>query len=222
MSEQHIAKRTLQELVEHEGVIQEAYLDSVQTWTWSAGITSASGHSVYPRYKDNPQTLEYCIEVYEWAVRENYAPDVLREFEGHPLAEHEFAGALSFHYNTGSIRSASWPDLWKAGDIAGARASFMEWRKPAEVIPRREKEAALFFDGVWSQDGLATVYQVLKPSYTPDWSSARQVDISGILEDMTATDDALPAPAPVVDTAQINALARQIDAANAQILMLTT
>lgn len=173
--------RALQELVEHEAIVQEAYLDSKGILTWGIGVTNKSGHRV-ERYRDNPQSIERCIEIFVWLLRTEYVPDVEAEFAGHELTEAQFAAALSFHWNTGAIGQASWCDAWKAGDIADARRRFMQWRKPAEIIPRREKEAALFFDGKWSQDGLADVIPVRKPSYLPDFRNARQVDIRADLE----------------------------------------
>lgn len=168
--------RVAQEIVEHESIVQEAYKDSKGIWTWGIGVTNKSGHRV-DRYKDNPQTIERCIEIFVWLLRNEYVPDVLAEFDGYELTEAQFAAALSFHWNTGSIRQANWCDDWKAGRIEEAKKSFMNWRKPAEIIPRRRKERDLFFDGVWSQDGKASVIPVRKPSYQPNFAKARQVDI---------------------------------------------
>lgn len=176
-----ITTRVALEIVSHEAIVLEAYKDSVGVWTWGVGVTSASGHNV-ERYKDNPQTIQRCLEVFAWLLREKYAPDVLKAFEGHALTEAQFAASLSFNYNTGAIRRASWVDSFKRGLIDKARGEFMEWRRPAEIIPRRQKECDLFFDGAWSSDGKATVYDVSKPSYAPKWSSARKVDIKADME----------------------------------------
>jgi lysozyme len=173
------------ELISHEAIVQEAYKDSVGVWTWSVGITDKSGHSVM-RYKDNPQPVERCLEVYLRLLREKYIPSVVKAFEGFVLTEAQFAAALSFHYNTGAISRASWVTKVKTGDIAGAKKAFMEWRKPPEIVERRGKERDLFFDGKWSSDGKATVYQVSKPSYSPKWSSARRVDVTADLDRLMA------------------------------------
>jgi lysozyme len=168
------------ELIGHEAIVPEAYKDSVGVWSWGIGVTNASGHDVM-RYKDNPQPIERCLEVYLWLLREKYIPSVVKAFEGFTLTEAQFAAALSFHYNTGAIGKAGWVKRAKAGDMAGARAAIMEWRKPPEIIERRQKECDLFFDGRWSQDGKATVYDVRKPSYSPNWKTARRVDVSADL-----------------------------------------
>lgn len=164
------------ELLAHEAIVPEAYKDSVGVWTWGVGVTSASGHDV-DRYKDAPQTIERCLAVYAWLLRERYAPAVRKAFEGHPLTEAQFGAALSFHYNTGAIGRATWVQSFKAGRIDEAKAKFMEWRKPAAIIERRTKERDLFFDGKWSSDGRVTVYPVRKPSYAPDFGKGQSVDV---------------------------------------------
>lgn len=169
------------ELIAHEAIVQECYKDSQGIWTWSVGVTNASGHKVYPDYLDKPQPVRKCLEVFIALLHEKYIPAVDKAFAGHTLSESRFAAALSFHYNTGAILSADWVKKWNAGDIAAAKAGIMSWRKPPEIIPRREKERDLFFDGKWSQDGKATVYPVKKPSYAPNFGAAKRVDIAADL-----------------------------------------
>jgi len=177
-----LTERVALELIGHEAIVREAYKDSEGVWTWGIGVTSKSGHSV-ERYRDNPQTIQRCLEIYIWLCRTKYGPEVLAAFRGHALTEAQFAAALSFHYNTGAIARADWVDSWKAGHVQRARAEFMNWRSPPSIIERREKERDLFFDGRWSQDGRSTVYEVVnKPSYSPRWSSVRKVDIRGDLK----------------------------------------
>lgn len=171
-----VTYNTALELASHEGLVRQAYKDSVGVWTWSIGLTNASGHNV-DRYINNPQTIEKCLDVYVWAL-EKYAKDVRKAFASKPLNESQFAAALSFHYNTGSINKASWVKKWLAGDVAGAKKSFMDWRKPAEIIPRREKERDLFFDGKWSNKGTTTEYTRVKSNGQIDWSSAKSLNIT--------------------------------------------
>lgn len=175
-----ITVKCMQEIIDHEAIICEAYKDSVGVWTWGVGVTTRSGHAV-ERYKDNPQPVSKVITIFEWLLREKYAPDVIAAFKGRDLTEAQFTAALSFHYNTGAIRKASWVKSWMAGNVAQARLEIMNYRKPTEIIPRRTKERDLFFDGKWSGTGKATIYQVRKPSYQPSWSSAKRVDITADL-----------------------------------------
>src|SRR6056297_1843676 len=139
------------EVASHEAVIRQAYKDSVGVWTWSVGLTSASGHNV-ERYIDKPQSLDKCLEVFIWAL-ERYADDVREVFGNIRLSEAQFAAALSFHWNTGAIKRASWVDHWKAGNIERAKRAFIAWNKPSEIIGRRKKERDLFFEARWSNNG---------------------------------------------------------------------
>lgn len=174
-----ITYRVALEIASHEAIIRQAYKDSVGVWTWSIGLTNATGHNV-DRYIGKPQPMEHCLRIYAWAL-EKYAQAVRKAFAGHALTEAQFAAALSFHYNTGSIAKASWVTLWKQGDVAGARKAFMSWSKPAEIIPRRQKERDLFFDGKWSSDGRITEYTRVKTNGTPDWGSGVRVNVEADL-----------------------------------------
>lgn len=180
-----LTARVAMEIIGHESIVREAYKDSEGIWTWGIGVTNASGHHVN-RYKDNPQTIARCIEIYLWLLRTQYIPDVLKAFEGYAISEGQFAAALSFHYNTGAIATADWVDDWKSGKTDLARTSIMNWRSPHAIIPRREKERNLFFDGEWASDGLATIYPVKKPSYRPDFAHPERVDIRPILNGLLA------------------------------------
>lgn len=173
-----LTKRAMLEILCHEGMVLEAYKDSKGIWTWGVGVTAKSGHSVL-RYKDNPQTVKRVIEIYKWLLETRYLPDVLEAFEGHDLTEAQLAAAVSFHYNTGGIKRASWVASYKRGDTSKAERQFMNWRSPKEIIPRREAERDLFFNEHWTNDGKSTIYtKVNKPSYSPRWSSVKRVDIS--------------------------------------------
>ena len=161
-----LTPRILGEILQHEGLAREAYRDSVGVWTWSVGITDASGHKV-ARYRDNPQTIERCLEVFVWLLETRYLPAVLAAFGAFEPDEHQLAGALSFHYNTGGIGRATWLKRFLDGDAEAAREAILDWRRPAEILPRRRRERDLFFDAKWSGDGKVAVYDVSKPGYRP-------------------------------------------------------
>ncbi len=158
-----IDARTALEIGHHEAILLQAYKDSRKVWTWSVGITSASGHNV-ERYIDRPSTLDEALAVWVWLMQTKYAPDVLKAFEGYELTREQFTAALSFHWNTGKI--------------AEARDAFMWYNQPKEIIPRRKAEAALFFDGVWSGDGKISLIQKVNTKYQPVWSSTKKIDIT--------------------------------------------
>jgi lysozyme len=172
-----LTEKTLLEIAEHEGLVLEAYRDSVGVLTWGFGVTNASGHKV-DRYIGKPSTIERAVEVYEWLLRTKYLPEVIRAFRGRELTEAQLTAALSFHWNTGAIGRADWVKSFLAGYTPHARLEFMNYSRPREIIARRKAERDLFFDGRWSGDGLVTIYdRVRKPGGVPVWGSARQINI---------------------------------------------
>ena len=167
-------------IAHEEGLVLEAYKDSVGVWTWGLGVTGSSGHQVHPRYVDKPSTIEKALEVSIWLLENRYMPTVRKAFEGCNLNEHQLAGALAFHWNTGAIARASWVKFWKAGLPDKARASYLSWNKPEAIVSRRKRDAALFFDGVWPADMRATIWNVAKPSYQP--KGGKSVDLLPMLQ----------------------------------------
>lgn len=175
----YLTRRVAIEVASKESCVLEAYLDSVNVWTWGFGLTIASGHNPM-RYRKKPATIERCVEVYIWALR-RYAREVLDAFRGHDLSQAQFAAALSFHWNTGMIRVASWVDAFKRGDMKAASAGFLAYNKPEEIVGRRKKEHDLFFKGKWSGTGKITVWGV-HPSGRVNWKQAKTVDIGPAID----------------------------------------
>lgn len=178
-----LTPRIVAAVAHEEGLVLEAYRDSVGVWTWGLGVTNASGHEVYPRYLDKPTSIERALEVAIWLLQNRYLPAVQRVFDGLRLKEHEIAGALTFHWNTGAISRASWVKSFRVGDIDKARAQYMEWRKPPEIVERRRRDAALFFDATWP-DLRVPIMPVAKPSYRPKWRDASVINVLPILEQL--------------------------------------
>lgn len=199
-----LTPRIALEIVSHEGIVREAYRDSTGVWTWSVGVTDASGHTVYPRYKDAPQPLEHCLGVFKWLLETRYMPQVLAAFGGHDPSEAELGAALSFHWNTGAIGRATWLRLFVEGNVAGARAAIMDWSHPASLAARRAREQALFFDGAWSSDGTALVYGVSKPSYRPAGAQSQDIRtaIDAAFVDQSPVAVAQPVASPPASIAQ--------------------
>jgi lysozyme len=160
----------------HEALVRQTYKDSVGVLTWCVGMTNATGHRV-ERYIGLPAPLQHCMNVYAWALK-NYAKQVDEAFAGHKLTEAQYAAALSFAWNTGAIKRATWVTYFKRGDMEAARKAFMNWTKPNEIARRRGLERDLFFDGKWSNNGTMTEYTLVRPNMSPDWSRARRVDVS--------------------------------------------
>lgn len=175
--------QTATELAYHEACIRQAYWDAAGgVWTWSVGLTSATGHDVR-RYVDNPQPMRRCMEIFVWALQ-NYAKQVTLAFGGYPLTQQQFDGAVSYHWNTGAIAKAEWVDALIAGRETTARKLLERSRiaaAPKVLEARRKMEAALIFDGVYANDGTIVEYTRLTSKHTPVWASAVRVNVKADL-----------------------------------------
>jgi lysozyme len=77
-----------------------------------------------------------------------------------PLKPHEFDALVSLHYNTSGIAKAALTCHLDVGNRVAAADAFLNGRRPASIIPRREAERDLFRHGrypgctipVWSVD----------------------------------------------------------------------
>lgn len=174
-----LTPRIVAAVAHEEGLVLEAYRDSQNVWTAFLGVTNASGHQVHPRYLDKPTTIEKALEVSIWLLENKYLPAVRTAFAGHNLTETQIAGALTFHWNTGAIGRASWVKAFRDGDMVKARQGYLAWNKPAEIIPRRKRDAELFFDGKWP-DLRTPIWRVAKPSYRP--VAGKPIDILPMLQ----------------------------------------
>lgn len=146
-------------LEQEEGVVLRAYRDVVGVWTIGAGLTAASG-VVTPK-AGMVISREEATDLLRKALRERYEPSVemaMTRTDKAPVErplQHEFDAGVSFHWNCGTIRKASWVKLWKAkASHQAIRASLMQWNKGGgKVLPgltaRRGREAAMLLEGVY-------------------------------------------------------------------------
>ncbi|MBN2631567.1 MAG: peptidoglycan-binding protein [Rhodobacteraceae bacterium] len=136
-------------LEHHEGVVLRAYRDVVGVWTIGAGLTAASG-VVKPR-AGMVITRAEATTLLQRALRQNYEPAVKAAMPG--AVQHAFDAGVSFHFNTGAIRKATWVKKWRAKAAPSAiRAGLLAWNKGGgKVLPgltrRREDEARMLLDG---------------------------------------------------------------------------
>lgn len=159
----HMTDRGLLALARHEGVVPGPYRDSTGAWTFGIGHTAAAGPpdpATMPRGmpSDLDAGIREAFRVFR-ADLARYEAAVLRAVTV-PLEPHEFDALVSFHYNTGGIARAALTRHLNVGNRVAAADAFLNWRKPASIILRREAERDLFRHGrypsgtipVWSVD----------------------------------------------------------------------
>ena len=125
--------------------------------------------------------MQHCLDIYVWALR-RYAKQVDDAFAGYMLTSAQYADAVSFHWNTGAIRSASWVDLFKAGRHEEAEVAFKAWNKSGGKVvdaleTRRFLEADLIWRGLWASNGTMLEYTRVTSTNRPDWKSGVRRDV---------------------------------------------
>lgn len=188
---QRVSKRGLAEIAAHEGIVTSPYFDSVGIATLGIGHTASAGPPD-PARNRREFTIPEIMDIFARDI-EKFEAGVRKAFT-RPLTQEQFDAAVSFHFNTGAIGRATWVKKFNAGDISGARKSFMDWRKPKEIIPRREKERDLFFDGIYSSNGMATIYPANAVGAV-QWSKGKSVNVLALMQ-AAGTPPPVPAPQP--------------------------
>ena len=174
----HVSDKGLLFIAREEGVVLNAYKDSVGVWTIGVGHTKGAGDPVPKAGMEI--TFDEAIELFRKDI-EKYERDVYRALR-EDAPQNVFDAAVSFHYNTGGIHRASWVRAYNAGASASeVRKRFMYWRKPKEIIPRRKREANLLINGDYGDLSKIPVYRATH-SGRVIWSSVTHVNGEDILK----------------------------------------
>jgi len=141
-------------LKSYEGFSAVPYPDHSQTST-------GYGTKYIPGVTPNPITRAQAETEMIRQVNEVYLPGVKNDLaakgiEWDELPATKQAAILSFAYNLGPYicGSATWPEKWKAGNIAGAKASWLAHNRASGeenpvLVERRKSEWGMFEKGVW-------------------------------------------------------------------------
>lgn len=176
------SKRGLAEIAGHEGIVLSKYKDSVGVWTIGIGHTKNAG-APDPAKIVGELSLQEIMAIFARDIAK-FERRVVKAFT-RELSQSQFDAAVSFDFNTGGIHRASWVRFFNAGEDERARHSFMKWRKPREIIPRRQAECDLFFRGAYSSSGKANVYPA-SLNGAVKWSSGRKVALPDFMLEMDA------------------------------------
>jgi lysozyme len=179
----NISTKGLIEIMSHEGVCLQPYLDSVGVWTIGVGITKCDGCD--PKTM-GPITIDKAIALFKDRIGAYVAPV---QKLGLQLTQAQFDALVSFCYNVGPANLAN---LCRNRSIEQIGEAFSLYHKPPEITARRDKEQKLFKTGVYSSSGKVLVFPV-NDSHKPVYSKGYQLDVSKYF---TLPVKPAPAPAP--------------------------
>ena len=171
------SREGLIEIASHEGIVTSPYKDSVGVWTVGIGHTASSGVPD-PKVDRREYSVAEIMEIFSRDIA-RFEARVNRAFNVE-LKQHEFDAAVSFDFNTGGIHRASWVKNINAGNRKVAQKAILRWRRPPEIIPRRQKERDLFFAGRYHSGGKATVYTASVGGRV-EWRKGRSVSVANLI-----------------------------------------
>ena len=192
-----VSQRGLAEIAGHEAVVLSPYKDASGLWTIGIGHLMEDRANA-EREKRRELSMREAISLFMKDI-EQFETRVRKAFR-RSLTQKQFDAAVSFDFNTGGVHRASWVRHFNEGRDERAKKAFMLWRKPAKVVPRREKERTLFFDGSYHHDGRVFIYPVSASGY-PLWSKGRRCDFLEELQKFLEERDSGEKSAPRVGEA---------------------
>ena len=176
-----LSKQGYLECAQNEGLSLKPYL-------CSAGVKTIGFGSTVSDIPDLPQwswekeiTIEEAVRLYKQGMQK-YVNGVNRVLTRLEIPQHQFDALVSVTYNIGVGRAATKNQKGSGMTnstfmrLINAKASNEEiarairlWNKPPEVRSRRAREAKLFVDGIYTNDGhcdLITVDAKHRPRYS--------------------------------------------------------
>lgn len=183
-----ISNRGLIDIISHEGICLEPYLDSVGVWT--IGIGQTMSDDIDPRTMGKI-TLQQAIDLFKRKIKQyTDAVDAL----GRDLTQYQYdaSSSLCYNFGPGNLRT-----LYRNRTIAQVGDAIMLYTKPKEITERRQKEQRLFKTGKYSNvDGKVNVFPV-NANHHPVYSKGQMIDVRPYFQDA-----APPADDPVIGEAK--------------------
>lgn len=165
------------DIMSHEGICLEPYLDSVGVWT--IGIGQTKSDDIDPRSMGKI-TLQQAIDLFKRKIKQyTDAVDALKL----DLKQHQYDALASLCYNfgPGNLRK-----LCNGRTLAEIGDAIMLYTKPPEITGRRKKEQRLFKEGIYSNtNGKVLVFPV--ENHHPRYGKGYQVDVRPYFNPVMAT-----------------------------------
>jgi lysozyme len=140
-----ITESTLSTIIGFEGKRNKAYRDTQGLWT--IGV----GHLIKPDEQHLINTVLTDEQVHTLLKHDlGWCDEAISTSVKVPLNQNQYDAlySLCFNIGAGGFKNSSVVKRLNVGDYAGAADAILMWNKPPVLIPRRQKEKALFLKPV--------------------------------------------------------------------------
>lgn len=175
-----ISSRGLIDIISHEGICLDWYLDSEGVPTIGIGETHADG--IDPK-TFGTMTLEVAITRFRTQVMKQYTDAVDEENAAHQnaMAQHQYDALCSCCYNFGP---GNLHMLCRHRTLVQIGAAIMLYTRPPEITARRRQEQHLYLTGNYAcPDGHVLLFPVTA-SHHPNYHAGKMVDIRPYFPEM--------------------------------------
>ena len=179
-----LSTRGMIDIMSHEGICLEPYLDSVGVWT--IGIGQTKSDDLDPRTMDK-LTIQQAVDLFKWKIKQyTDAVDALHL----ELTQYQYdaLSSLCYNFGPGNLRK-----LCNGRSIEQIGEAIMLYTKPPEITSRRLKEQRLFKTGQYSNsDGNVLVFPVVNNH--PRYKDGYKVDVRPYFTGATIKPTITPIP----------------------------
>lgn len=169
--------RGLIDIISHEGICLDPYLDSVGVWTIGIGQTKSDG--IDPQHSPR-LTLQQAIDLFKRKITAyTDAVDALHlDFN---QSQYDSASSLCYNFGAGNLHS-----LCSHRTIAQIGEAIMLYTRPPEITARRRDEQRLYKTGQYANhDGKVLLFPVTA-SHHPYYHGGQMVDIRPYFPELQA------------------------------------
>jgi lysozyme len=171
------------ELIGHEGICLQLYLDSVGVRTIGPGATVTEIPNIESLPWSYTITMKEAMDLFDKSLAkyENAIRGALKR----PIKQAQFDALVSWAYNVGIgwVPKAGVIKLLNRGveNKAQLAAALMQYNKPPEDLGRRAKEAKLLTTGVYSNGGKALLFPVNLKTHKPQYNKGKEILVKDYL-----------------------------------------
>jgi lysozyme len=160
------------DIISHEGICLDPYLDSVGVWTIGIGQTKSDG--IDPQHSPR-LTLQQAIDLFKKKITEyTGAVDDVMKTDGLAFNQFQYDALSSACYNFGP---GNLHTLCHHRNLAQIGEALMLYTKPPEITARRRDEQRLYKTGAYAnRDGKVLLFPVTA-AHRPNYHAGIMIDI---------------------------------------------
>ncbi len=168
-----ISNKGMIDILGHEGICLEPYLDSVGVWTIGAGITSSDGVKIN---QDTPHiTLQQAIDGFKQKIIPyTDAVDEVSKLDNLTFNQFQYDALSSACYNFGP---GNLHMLCRHRTVEQIGLALMLYTKPPEITARRRGEQTLYQKGIYSNIAGTSLLFPVTPSHHPNYHAGKTIDV---------------------------------------------